>query len=98
MPKNKPNKGLLKRVKITKSGRIKMSRAAGRHLRSKKSGKLLRDYRKPIYAKACDTRRIRAMLNTKVVAAPATKRSALTTRRTIPPSSAESGRSMNAVL
>lgn len=67
MPKNKPNKGLLKRVKITKSGRIKMGRAGGRHLRSHKSSSLLRDYRKPIYAKAGDARRVRAMLFTKVV-------------------------------
>ena len=66
MPKNKPNKGLLKRVKITKSGRIKMGRAGGRHLRSHKSASLLRDYRKPIYAKAGDARRVRAMLFTKV--------------------------------
>ena len=32
MPKQKPHKGLLKRVRITKSGKIKMHRAFGRHL------------------------------------------------------------------
>lgn len=62
MPKNKPNKGLLKRIRITKSGKVKMGRAFGRHLRSGKSGKLLQKYRKPKYASAADGRRVRAML------------------------------------
>ena len=47
MPKNKPNKGLLKRIRITKSGKVKFRRAFGRHLKSHKSGKLLRSYRSP---------------------------------------------------
>ena len=62
MPKNKPNKGLLKRVRITKSGKIKLPRAAGRHLRSHKAGKRLRAYRKSNYASSADAGRIRAML------------------------------------
>lgn len=62
MPKNKPNKGLLKRVRITKSGKIKLPRAAGRHLRSHKSGKRLRGYRAANYASPADSRRVRAML------------------------------------
>ncbi len=66
MPKNKPNKGLLKRIRITKSGKIKFRRAFGRHLRSHKNGKTMRSYRKPIYAKAGEVRRVRAMLFTKV--------------------------------
>lgn len=66
MPKNKPNKGLLKRIRITKSGRIKFKRAFAGHLRSHKSGKVLRSYRRPAYAKAGDARRVRAMLFTKV--------------------------------
>ena len=48
MPKNKPNKGLLKRIRITKSGKIKFRRAFGRHLRSHKNGKTMRGYRKAI--------------------------------------------------
>ena len=66
MPKNKPNKGLLKRIQITKSGKIKFRRAFGRHLRSHKNGKTMRSYRKPIYAKAGEVRRVRALLFTKV--------------------------------
>ena len=62
MPKNKPNKGLLKRIRITKSGRVKFARAGGRHKRSHKSAKLLRSYRKNTYAAASDMGRIRAML------------------------------------
>jgi large subunit ribosomal protein L35 len=66
VPKNKPNKGLLKRVRITKTGKVKMSRAFGRHLRSHKSGKLRRSYREPIFASAGDARRVRAMLWTSI--------------------------------
>lgn len=62
MPKNKPNKGLLKRIRITKTGRIKLRRACGRHLRSHKSAKLRRSYRKPAYAAGCESRRLRSML------------------------------------
>lgn len=62
MPKNKPNKGLLKRVRITKSGKVKLSRAFGRHLRSHKSGKLMRGYRKSKYALPSDVKRIRTLL------------------------------------
>ena len=61
MPKNKPNKGLLKRIRLTKSGRVKIGRAFGRHLRSHKSGKVRRNYRKPTYAKSADMGRIRSM-------------------------------------
>ena len=66
MPKHKPNKGLLKRIRITKSGRVKLSRAFGRHLRSHKSGDLKRSYRKPKFASSCDVKRVRAMLGTRV--------------------------------
>jgi ribosomal protein L35 len=66
VPKNKPNKGLLKRIRFTKSGRIKFRRACGRHLRSHKRAKLMRSYRRPAYAKAGDARRVRAMLFTSV--------------------------------
>lgn len=60
--KIKPNKGLLKRIRVTKSGKIKLGRAGGRHLRSHKSGKLRRNYRKPKYAVASETRRLSRML------------------------------------
>ena len=62
MPKNKPKKGMLKRVRITKSGRVKLFRAGGRHRRSHKSGDLLRSYRKSKYATPSEARRICTML------------------------------------
>lgn len=62
MPKNKPNKGLLKRIRVTKSGKVKIGRAFGRHLRSHKRGKLMRSYRKPAYAAGCELSRLRPML------------------------------------
>ncbi|MEM7230117.1 MAG: 50S ribosomal protein L35 [Planctomycetota bacterium] len=66
MPKNKPNKGLLKRIRITKSGKVKMRRAFGRHLRSHKSGTTMRSYRRPKYATPGDARRVAAMLHTSI--------------------------------
>ena len=66
MPKNKPCKGLRKRVRFTKSGKVKFRRAFGRHRRSHKSGKLRRSYRLNVYAKSCDLQRIRSMLCTSV--------------------------------
>ena len=66
MPKNKPNKGLLKRIRMTKTGKVKMGRACGRHRRSHKTGDLIRSYRESNYAHASDLRRIARMLHTRV--------------------------------
>ena len=71
MPKNKPNKGLLKRIRMTKSGKVKMGRACGRHRRSHKNGNLLRSYRAPNYAHASDLKRIARMLHVRVTSASA---------------------------
>ena len=60
--KNKPHKGLLKRVRVTKSGKIKLQKAYGRHLRSHKSAKATRQYRLPTYAHRADAKRLRSML------------------------------------
>jgi len=46
MGKFKPHKGLLKRIRITKSGRIKVRIANGSHLRSGKPADQLRSMRK----------------------------------------------------
>jgi large subunit ribosomal protein L35 len=62
MPKNKPRKAMLKRIRFTKTGRVKFRRACGRHLRSHKSGKLLRSYRQPAYAGGSEAKRVRALL------------------------------------
>ena len=66
MPKNKPNKGLLKRIRMTKTGKVKMGRASGRHLRSHKSGELQRSYRDANYASKCDLKRIARLLHARV--------------------------------
>jgi ribosomal protein L35 len=49
MGKFKPHKGLLKRIRITKSGKIKGRVANGSHLRSGKPSKRLRHMQKPRY-------------------------------------------------
>ena len=46
MGKFKPHKGLLKRIRVTKSGKIKGRVTNGSHLRSGKSATRLRDMRK----------------------------------------------------
>jgi large subunit ribosomal protein L35 len=39
MPKQKPHKGLKKRVKVTASGKVKRKRSCGSHLMSTKNSK-----------------------------------------------------------
>ena len=68
MPKNKPCKGLLKRIRFTKSGKVKFRRAFGRHLRSHKSRALKREYRRGVFAKTCDLKRVQGMLHRRVTA------------------------------
>ena len=63
MSKLKSHKGLLKRIRITAKGKVKVRRAFGGHLRSHKSGKLMRSYREPNYVGKADIKRIGAMLN-----------------------------------
>ena len=48
MPKQKTNKSVAKRVKVTARGRIKMSRPSRGHLKSAKSSGQLRRMRKRI--------------------------------------------------
>ncbi|MEE2912883.1 MAG: 50S ribosomal protein L35 [Planctomycetota bacterium] len=68
MSKLKPNKGLLKRVRITAKGKAKISRAFGGHLRSHKTGKLMRSYRESNYVGSADIKRIGAMLHMRLKA------------------------------
>lgn len=42
MPKNKSHKGLLKRIRVSKSGLVKVGRAYARHLKSHKPAALVR--------------------------------------------------------
>ena len=66
MAKLKPNKGLMKRVRLTAKGKVKVSRAFGGHLRSHKDGKLMRSYRKSKLVGGADLKRISAMLCTRL--------------------------------
>ncbi len=68
MPKNKSHKGLLKRVRVSKTGKVKLQRACGRHLRSHKSAQKTRGYRLPKYASGPDMRRLRSLLGLKASA------------------------------
>jgi large subunit ribosomal protein L35 len=49
MGKFKPHKGLLKRIRVTKSGKVKGRVANGSHLRSPKNGQRLQRMGKPVY-------------------------------------------------
>jgi len=63
MPKQKPHKGLLKRVRVTAKGRVKSKRAFSSHLNSHKSGKRMRQLRLKRLLKATDIRRAAKMLH-----------------------------------
>lgn len=54
MPKLKPNKGLLKRAKITGTGKVKFHKAGKRHLNSGMSGDHLRSLRGTVTASKAD--------------------------------------------
>ena len=68
MSKMKSHKGLLKRVRITAKGKVKVRRAFGGHLRSHKSGKLMRSYSVPNFVGKADIKRIGAMLKLRLTA------------------------------
>ena len=62
MPKNKTHKGLLKRIRITKSGKVRHAKAGFKHLRSGKSAGRLRRLRQGGFLDASDTRRLSKLL------------------------------------
>ena len=63
MPKMKPHKGLLKRVRVTARGRVKFHRVGAGHLLSHKSGEKLRELRGTSLAKRGDIKRLERMLH-----------------------------------
>jgi large subunit ribosomal protein L35 len=65
--KFKPNKGLLKRVKISGRGKVKFKRAGGTHLMSGTTGNQKRKLRKRGLVKAGDIRRIGRMLQMRLI-------------------------------
>lgn len=62
MPKNKSHKGLLKRIKVTKTGKVRFRRPNSRHIKSNKTGAQVRSYRRPSYARSGDMGRLRTLL------------------------------------
>jgi len=62
MPKNKSHKGLLKRVKITKSGKVRFRAPNSRHIKSNKEGREVQSYRKNRYARSGDLKALSKML------------------------------------
>lgn len=62
MPKNKSHKGILKRMKITKTGLVRHNRAFGKHLRSHKSANRLRRLRKDKYLSNPEAKRLERLL------------------------------------
>jgi large subunit ribosomal protein L35 len=62
MPKNKLHKGLLKRIRISKTGKVRHRAAGHKHLRSGKGGKRLRRLRKDPYMANPDAKRLEKLL------------------------------------
>lgn len=62
MPKNKSHKGLLKRVRISKTGMVRHRSANHKHLRSGKGGKRLRQLRRDPYMANPDAKRLEKLL------------------------------------
>lgn len=62
MPKNKMHKGFLKRVRISKSGKVRHRSAFHKHLSSHKSGKRLRQLRKDRLMANPDAKRLEKLL------------------------------------
>ena len=62
MPKVKTRSAVKKRFKLTGSGKIKRSKAFGRHILTKKSTKRKRSFRKGGLVHASQVKKIKAML------------------------------------
>ncbi|MEN0020983.1 MAG: 50S ribosomal protein L35 [Planctomycetota bacterium] len=62
MPKNKSHKGLLKRIRISKTGKARHRSAYHKHLSSHKSGKRLRQLRADRYMANSDAKRLEKLL------------------------------------
>ena len=59
MPKLKTHRGAAKRFSLTKSGKVKRSKAYKRHILTKKSTKRLRGLRKTAYISDVEAKKIR---------------------------------------
>jgi len=63
MPKQKTRKGLAKRIRVTRTGKIVRNKAGRRHLLSSKSGKRKRQLRKKVTVCKADKARMKRALN-----------------------------------
>jgi len=64
MPKQKTRKGLAKRIRVTRNGKVVRGKAGRRHLQSSKSRKTKRHLRKKVTASSADEARLKRALNT----------------------------------
>ena len=62
MPKLKSHRGATKRLRMTKKGTIKRSKAYRGHLKAKKSSKQKRGLRKSVLLDSADTKRIKRLI------------------------------------
>lgn len=63
MPKNKSHKGILKRIRVTATGKVKHKKCGHKHLRSGKSGETDRDSRRPRYLSLGEAKRLEKLLH-----------------------------------
>ena len=62
MPKLKTNKGVAKRLRLTKSGKLKKRSAGRRHMLGTKTRKEKRQLRRSSYISKTDARKLRRLL------------------------------------
>ena len=62
MPKNKIHKGLSKRIRVSKTGKVRHRSAFHKHLSSHKSGKRLRQLRKDRQVSSSEAKRFEKLL------------------------------------
>ncbi len=62
MPKVKTHRGAAKRFSLTKSGKIKRSKAYKRHILTKKTTKRTRNLRKTGYIAECEEKNIKKLI------------------------------------
>lgn len=62
MPKSKSHKGLAKRVRVSKSGKVRHRSAFHKHLSSHKSGKRLRQLRADRFVHSSEAKRFEKLL------------------------------------
>jgi large subunit ribosomal protein L35 len=65
MPKNKTHKGLLKRIRLTKTGKVKHKTCGGSHLKSNKSGQQIREFRASKTMSRGEAKRVELLLHTR---------------------------------